>query len=103
MLYFWMWELTRDLREKNHNLYHFLLLEHFERAHVQVAVDCLIFRQAKLPKESQRKYKDVICKDWENPSDLFAEVHVHPLASRQTRRKNVNLIILGEALSLFWG
>lgn len=37
--------------EKNYNLYLFLLLGHFKSAHVQVAVVCLVFKQAKLPKE----------------------------------------------------
>lgn len=48
---------------KNYNLYLFLLLGHLKRAHVQVAVDCLVLRQAKLPKETGRRYKDIICKD----------------------------------------
>lgn len=72
MLYFWMWDLSRDLRGKNYNLYLLVLLGHFKRARVQIAVDCLVFRQAKLPKETGRRYKDIFCKDWDNPSGLFA-------------------------------
>lgn len=79
----------------------FLLLGHFKRAHVQVAVWSSGMQS--FPKNHKEGIKTLSAKKEITQVACLVEVHVHPLAPWQTRRKRANLIILGEVLSLFWG